>query len=165
MILNEHSNSNTPQPPSAMNKERYRILLADDDADDRLLFKEAFAEMKVKTDVVTVNNGIALMESLHNIENPLPYILFLDLNMPPKDGLECLKEIRNDERLKDLFIAIFSTSDNENDVDETFNNGANIYIHKPNDFNVLKQLLQKAISATFIYEGDTFNKKNFLLRI
>jgi CheY-like chemotaxis protein len=131
----------------------------------RFVTKEAFSEIKIKTIVQTVNSGIQLMDFLMKEENTLPYILFLDLNMPPKNGLDCLKEIRSTERLKDLFVAIYSTSDNEKDMEETFEEGANIYITKPSDFNVLKQLLYKAVSSTLIYQGNTFNRDNFLLRI
>jgi CheY-like chemotaxis protein len=148
-----------------MKTEPFLILLADDDEGDRLLFTEAFSELKIKTTVETVNDGEQLMDWLNAEDHPMPHFLFLDLNMPRKNGFECLKEIKNDERLKDIFVAIYSTSDNEKDVEETFYNGANVYITKPNDFTVLKQLLYKAIAATLIYEGNTFNPKNFLLRI
>ena len=148
-----------------MNNDPLLILLADDDEGDRILFSEAFSELKIKTKVQTVNNGVQLMEWLNCVTNPLPHFLFLDLNMPRKNGLECLREIRKDKRIKDIFVAIYSTSDNEKDMEETFLNGANVYIAKPSDYNVLKQLLYKAVSATLIYEGDTFNRNNFLLRI
>lgn len=148
-----------------MNNDPLLILLADDDEGDRILFSEAFSELKIKTKVETVNNGVQLMEWLNCVTNPLPHFLFLDLNMPRKNGLECLREIRKDKRIKDIFVAIYSTSDNEKDMEETFLNGANVYIAKPSDYNVLKQLLYKAVSATLIYEGDTFNRNNFLLRI
>ncbi len=148
-----------------MNNEEYFILLADDDEGDRILFTEAFSELKIKTVVYTVNDGIQLMEWLNNEDNPLPHFLFLDLNMPRKNGLECLKEIRSNEKLKDMFIAIYSTSNNEKDMEDTFFYGANVYITKPSDFNVLKQLLHKALSATLIYKGNTFNRSNFLLRM
>ena len=75
-----------------MKKEPLRILLADDDEADRLLFKEAIGELKIKTIVNTINNGIQLMDYLAKKDNQLPYLLFLDLNMPGKNGLECLKE-------------------------------------------------------------------------
>ncbi len=148
-----------------MENEPLLILLADDDEGDRILFSEAFSELKIKTKVQTVNNGVQLMEWLNCVKNPLPHFLFLDLNMPRKNGLECLREIRRDKRIKDIFVAIYSTSDNEKDMEETFLNGANVYIAKPSDYNVLKQLLYKAVSATLIYEGNTFNRNNFLLRI
>jgi CheY-like chemotaxis protein len=148
-----------------MIKDPLLILLADDDEDDRILFTEAFSELKIKTNVYTVNDGIQLMEWLNNNENPMPHFLFLDLNMPRKNGMECLKEIRSNERLKEIFLAIYSTSDNQKDMDETFMNGANVYITKPSGFKELKALLQKAVAATLVYEASKTDRKNFILKI
>jgi CheY-like chemotaxis protein len=148
-----------------MNNEPFNILLADDDSADRLLFKEALEELEISPTVHTVNNGMELMAYLNEKKARVPHLIFLDLNMPRKNGLECLKEIRSIEKLKDVSIAIYSTSDNVKDMDETFSNGANIYITKPNDFNILKQLLYKAVAATYLYHGESFNRDNFILRI
>lgn len=148
-----------------MENEPLHILLADDDESDRFLFTEAFSELKIKTIVHTVKNGIELMEWLNSKKNRLPHLLFLDLNMPKKNGLECLKEIKNDGRLKDISIAIYSTSDNEKDMEETFINGANVYIAKPNNFNVLKQVLEKAVMAAYQYQDEAMKRENFLLRV
>jgi len=141
------------------------IILADDDEADCLIFAEAFSEIKMNAIINIVNNGVQLMERLNMNNIQYPLLLFLDLNMPGKNGLQCLKEIRSDEKLKDVFIAIYSTSDNEKDMEETFQNGANVYITKPADFNTLKQVLEKAIMTTFQYQDETMKRENFLLRI
>jgi CheY-like chemotaxis protein len=141
------------------------ILLADDDESDRLLFKEVFEELKIKTIVHTVNNGMELMDYLTKENIPLPHLLFLDLNMPRKNGLQCLKEIRSNKNLNDISIAIYSTSASEKDIDETFLNGANVYIKKPNNFSMLKLVLEQAVVATDQYQNPAFNRANFLLRI
>ncbi|HCT93568.1 MAG: transcriptional regulator [Bacteroidetes bacterium GWE2_39_28] len=148
-----------------MNKNPLHILLADDDEGDRLLFTVAFSELKIKTVVSTVNDGTELMEWLNKQENSLPYILFLDLNMPSKSGIECLKEIKSNPRLEDVLIAIYSTSENEKDIDETFLNGANVYISKPNDFNLLKQVLEKAVASASKYKEPGMIRENFLLKV
>lgn len=148
-----------------MNIEPFHILLADDDEGDRLIFKEALEELALKPIVHTANNGMELMAYLTKKNARLPHLIFLDLNMPRKNGLECLKEIRGNEKLKDISIAIYSTSANEKDIEETFRNGANIYISKPGDFNILKKLLYKAVATTHLYQGNSFNRANFLLRI
>jgi len=140
------------------------ILLADDDENDRQLFKEAFEELNIKTIVRTVNNGIQLMQWLNRKNIRLPDLLFLDLNMPRKNGLECLKDIKSNKKLKDISISIYSTSDNEIDIEETFLNGANVYITKPNNFNKLKQVLEKAVMKTFQYQDQSMKRENFLLR-
>ena len=123
-----------------MSQNALHILLADDDDDDRLSFKDAFEELKVKTVVTMVNDGVELMDFLQNPGIDLPHIVFLDLNMPRKSGMQCLKEIRSNHKLKELSIAVYSTSALEKDIEETFINGANIYIKKPNDFEVLKKI-------------------------
>ncbi len=148
-----------------MSNEPLRILLADDDEADRLLFKEAISELKIKTVVQSVNDGIDLMEALAIENQPLPQLLFLDLNMPRKDGMECLREIRANEKYNDISIAIFSTSGTDVDMEETFLNGANVYIHKPNDFGSLKKLLERAVQVTYIYQEPPFSKENFLMKV
>lgn len=148
-----------------MKSEALHILLADDDEDDRLFFREAIEEVKVKTIVNMVNDGVELIDYLLKNDFKKPNLLFLDMNMPRKSGLECLKEIRNNNTLKDLTIAIYSTSALEKDIEETFINGANIYIKKPNDFEDLKTILSKVIIMNWQYHTSGLNKENFLLNI
>ena len=148
-----------------MNNDPLFIMLADDDEADRLLFKEVFSELKIRTTVVTVNNGDELMKWLSENPSPLPKLLFLDLNMPRKNGLECLKEIRSSETLKNISIAIYSTSNSKKDMEETFNLGANIYITKPADFKDLKQVLEKAVMTTFSYKDKSMKWENFILKL
>lgn len=148
-----------------MQKNALHILLADDDEDDRLFFKDAFEEVKVQTKVEFVFDGLQLMEHLNNPENKLPDILFLDLNMPKKTGKECLIEIKKTERLKNLIIAIYSTSSSDEDIEDTFIEGANIYIKKPSDFNALKKIINEVITLNWHYHTSGLNRDNFLLSL
>lgn len=148
-----------------MDKSPIHIVLADDDESDRMNFQEALEESKVKTVVYTVKDGVELMEYLSREDAQVPDLLFLDLNMPRKNGLECLKEIRRNERLKQVAVAIYSTSSSEKDVDDTFHYGANVYIKKPTDFAGLKQVLDKVLNAVYVYREPPFNLANFLLKI
>ncbi len=141
------------------------ITLADDDEDDRLFFTDAFSELKINTKVNTFNDGVELMDYLNNSESVLPNILFLDLNMPRKNGVECLLEIKQNERFNDIAIAIYSTSSSEEHIEETFVNGANIYIKKPSDFNTLKKILSEVVTLNWQYHTSGLNKDNFLLRM
>jgi CheY-like chemotaxis protein len=142
-----------------------RIILADDDEVDRLLFKDALQELKIKHHVDTVNNGIELLMYLNNKNNTLPHIIFLDLKMPRKTGLECLKAIRNNDRFNQVAVAIYSTSASKTDIEDTFHFGANVYINKPNDFNILKQALLKVVSAVYLFQEPPFNMANFILKL
>ena len=141
------------------------IILADDDEDDRNFFSEAFDELKMKTKVTVFNDGLQLMEFLNLTKSVLPHILFLDLNMPFKSGIECLNEIKLNDRFKDIAIAIYSTSASDEDVEATFINGANIYIKKPSDFNTLKKILKDVVTINWQYQTSDLNKDNFLLKI
>ena len=141
------------------------IALADDDEDDRLLFKDAIEEIKIKTKLSLFTNGKELMDYLMLPKIILPEVIFLDLNMPVKNGMECLKEIRNNSKLRDLSVAIYSTSSSEKDVEETFISGANIYINKPNSFGDLKSAIEKVLQLNWQYQTSALNRDNFLLRI
>ena len=148
-----------------MDKEYKHIILADDDEDDRLFFTDAFDELKINTKVNTFNDGVELMNYLNKPDAVLPNVLFLDLNMPRKNGIECLDEIKTNEKFNDIAIAIFSTSSSEEHIEETFVRGANIYIKKPSDFNTLKKVLSDVVTINWQYHTSGLNKDNFLLRI
>lgn len=148
-----------------MNKEFTYIVLADDDEDDRFLFTEAFEELKIKNKVATFKDGIELMAYLEQPDNELPDLLFLDLNMPKKSGMECLREIKANKRFNDIIVAIYSTSSSEEDIENTFVLGANIYIKKPNDFEELKKALSEVVTTNWQYHTSGLNKDNFLLRL
>ena len=148
-----------------MEKEYIHIILADDDEDDRMFFTDAFDELKINTKVQTFINGAELMNYLNEDTCILPNVLFLDLNMPKKNGIECLLEIKENERFKDIAIAIYSTSSSEEHIEETFVNRANIYIKKPNDFATLKKVLSDVVTLNWQYHTSGLNKDNFLLRM
>jgi CheY-like chemotaxis protein len=142
-----------------------KIALADDDSDDRMLFEEAIDDIKIATELSLFVDGKQLMDHLLQTEMTLPEIVFLDLNMPIKNGMQCLKEIRRDKRLRDLCVAIYSTSSSERDIEETFVQGANIYINKPNSYGALKKAIEKVLQMNWQYHTSNLNQHNFLLRI
>ena len=146
-----------------MEIEPVNVLLADDDEDDRLFFREAFEEIKIKTKVKTVNDGVELINHLTKKGNELPHILFLDLNMPRKNGMDCLMEIKRSDNLKDIPVAIYSTSASEEDIENTFVKGANVYIKKPSDFSTLKKILEEVITINWQYHTSGLNRESFML--
>jgi len=148
-----------------MDSSPLHIILADDDESDRTNFKEALEESRIRTIFHSVNDGVELMEYLLKEDTPIPHLLFLDLNMPRKNGLTCLKEIRTAEKLKDVAIAIYSTSAYEKDIEDTFEHGGNVYIKKPTDFNLLKQVLDKVLSAAYVYKDPPFSIANFIYKL
>lgn len=122
------------------------VLLADDDEDDRLMLEEAVRDVLPQIRFESVENGDALMTLLSMQDRTLPDMVFLDLNMPGKNGRVCLDEIRTSDRLKHLPVIIYSTSSNLKDIDETFEKGANLYMQKPNSYRELTDLAKKLFS-------------------
>lgn len=141
------------------------IALADDDEDDRLLFKEAIEEVPIETKLSLFNHGQELMDHLCLPNIVLPHLVFLDLNMPIKNGMQCLQEIRDNPLLNQVVVAIYSTSSSEKDIESTFVLGANVYINKPNSFNNLKEVIERVLQVNWQYETSNLNKDNFLFRI
>ena len=124
-----------------MELKQLNILLADDDQNDRYFFDKALKELPVSVNLKTVSDGEELMNYLaENLEH-LPAILFLDINMPRKNGYECLSEIKNNKHLKDLPVVMCSTASTYDKISQTFKKGANIYIHKPSNFEQLKKVI------------------------
>ncbi len=146
-------------------QDSIHILIADDDEDDRAFFNEAINELKMNSKLTMFNDGKDLMEYLELPNIKLPHILFLDLNMPFKNGFECLKEIRANNRYKDVSIAIYSTSSSEKDIEDTFIEGANIYIKKPNDFTELKKIIKDVVNMNWQFHTSGLNMETFLFSV
>lgn len=146
----------------------FHILMADDDADDRQFFSEAISELKMEHKLSLFKDGKELMDYLQHpdmLDMNMPHILFLDLNMPCKTGMDCLKEIRENSKFKDLSIAIYSTSSSEKDIEDTFIGGANIYIKKPNDFSKLKKVIKDVVNINWQFHTSGLNMETFLFSI
>jgi len=129
--------------------KRITILLAEDDADDRLLVKEALAEGRVLNDLRSVEDGEELLDYLRRQgryadpeTSPRPGLVLLDLNMPRKDGREALREIKADPDLKRIPVVVMTTSKAEEDVVRSYDLGANSYITKPVTFERLVELMK-----------------------
>ena len=123
------------------NLKPLKILLADDDKDDRLFFRMALEALTIPTKLATVVEEEKLMDYLSDNADQLPDLIFLDINMPRKNGIECLSEIKQNKKLKDLPVIMFSTSNSRDKIGMVFKNGADVYIHKPSDFSQLKQVI------------------------
>jgi CheY-like chemotaxis protein len=130
-----------------------RIVLADDDADDRDLFNEAMEIINPIIKVEMVRDGQELMDFLH--QNVRPDLIFLDLNMPKKNGKECLTEIRIDAKLKDIPVIIYTTSLNPSDIEACSQGGATNFIRKPNSFEELKSILSDFFNQTNGFQKNT----------
>ncbi len=146
-----------------MNTTPLQILLADDDPDDCLLFKEALDDLALTVQFETVHDGEQLMQQLNKKKDGLPDMLFLDLNMPRKTGNDCLIEIKLCETLKKIPVIIFSTSFVQETVNRLYENGAQYYIRKPNDFSKLKKVIHQAITLVMEKSNLQPSKATFVI--
>jgi CheY-like chemotaxis protein len=140
------------------------ILLVDDDKDDRFFFQEAFKEVKAETAIETLADGDQLIKRLNGTAK-LPDLLFLDLNLPRKNGSECLQEIRSNDKWKELVVVIYSTSSSERDINETFSKGANLYIKKPNDFFSLIDIISHVMNINWKAHNSQRSMENYIFNI
>lgn len=116
------------------------ILLADDDDDDRDLFSEAVHFVDPTISITLRRDGEDLMEHL-NQRDPAFDLIFLDLNMPRKNGKECLAEIKKNRHFAKTPVIVYTTSLNPVDIDDTYSLGATFFLRKPNSFEELKEIL------------------------
>ncbi|MBF9254121.1 response regulator [Pontibacter sp. 172403-2] len=132
-----------------MSKKTIVILIADDDAEDRMLVKDALEESRLKNNIHFVENGEELMDYLHHQGRfadkalyPTPGLILLDLNMPKKDGREALKEIKQDEHLRLIPVVVLTTSKAEEDILRTYDLGVSSFITKPVTFASLVDVMK-----------------------
>jgi CheY-like chemotaxis protein len=125
------------------------VLMADDDADDRLLAKDALQEVELDNDLEFVENGEDLMDYLKRRgkynglgEDRRPGLILLDLNMPRKDGREALLEIKSDPELRRIPVVVLTTSKADTDISRIYELGANSFITKPVAFDALVNVMR-----------------------
>jgi CheY-like chemotaxis protein len=128
-------------------QKNIKIFYADDDSDDAFFFSNAIREINSAYMFISFSSGVDLLDSI-SIDQNDHNIIFLDLNMPQKNGIECLSDIRNNQQMAATPVFIISTSSNEKYRSAARETGANDYIEKPSSFNVLKQRIKEAIEST-----------------
>jgi CheY-like chemotaxis protein len=124
------------------------ILMADDDADDRQMTREAFDESRLANDLRFVEDGAELMDYLCRrnkyadpTTSPRPGLILLDLNMPKKDGRQALSEIKANPTLRNIRVVVMTTSKAEEDILRTYDLGASSYVTKPVTFTALVDVI------------------------
>ena len=132
------------------------ILMADDDADDRLLAKDALNECKITNALHFVENGEELLDYLRQegkyaslVDTPRPGLILLDLNMPRKDGREALQEIKADPKLRSIPVVVLTTSKADTDISRIYELGANSFITKPVSFDALIKVMSDLVHYWF----------------
>ncbi len=142
-----------------MKTDDLTIFYADDDLEDLDFFKEVAGMINSEINVVTHTQGDHLIDALKN-PPPAPHIIFLDLNMPGRNGFDILEELKTTEKFKEIPVVIFSTSSDEKNIARSRSLGANYYLPKMTSYDAFK----KSIEATLNINWNTFqaDETNFL---
>jgi response regulator RpfG family c-di-GMP phosphodiesterase len=138
------------------------LIITDDDSDDQELFSMAISEISKNIKISLAENGTDLIKKLQ--EKELPDLIFLDLNMPGMNGIECLAKIRSTPSLAELPVLIYSTSANPEQIDEAYNNGANYYLQKPCSYREIQSLVTKVFSLSIDQLLNQPERADFLVR-
>jgi CheY-like chemotaxis protein len=109
------------------------IMLVEDNPNDEALTLRALTKNNIKNEIVVARDGQEALNYLFG-KGSLPAVVLLDLKLPKVDGLEVLRRIRSDERTKLLPVVILTSSKEDQDLIQSYSNGANSYVRKPVDF-------------------------------
>lgn len=139
-----------------MEPKHITIFLADDDDDDRIFFKDAMAEINQTYKLFITDSGDKVMDYF-NDTNPLPQFVFLDINMPVRNGIECLRFIKQKYPGNQFHVIMLSTSLAAKDIELSYQYGASIYIQKPGNFSHLVTYLNYCLhELSFLRNRDSF---------
>lgn len=138
------------------------IYIVDDDEDDRFLAMEALSATELPHKFITYENGIDFIESLSSNTSTIPDVVFLDYNMPIKNGLECLENLKALNLLDKIKVYLYSTYIDPSTTEKAFNLGAQGFFCKPPDYNILKSVLWRAIDQALGAKTKP-NLENFVL--
>ncbi len=123
------------------------VLLVEDDPGDILMTKEAFQHYKIRNELHVVTDGEQALEYLHQTGDyagaPRPSLVLLDLNLPRRDGLEVLAELKQDPALRVIPVVILTTSQAEEDILRSYSLHANAYVSKPVDFERFMDVIRQ----------------------
>jgi CheY-like chemotaxis protein len=148
-----------------LNNEPIRIFLADDNQGDCISFGKALTELSMYTRLTFVNNGEQMLQILELNEALPPNIIFLDVNMPIKNGYECLDEIRKNKQFENIPVVMMSTSNAVETVNKAYMHGASLYICKPNSFPKLKEMLRQILSMEWDINVRQITESDFYMAL
>lgn len=139
-----------------------KVVLVDDDSDDIEFFQEIIEKLPYNIDLRIFKNGQEFVDGMLADKTNVPDLVFLDLNMPVKNGIQALKELRQIPEFKNIpVVAIYSTSISEKDQADTFLLGADAFISKPSDYGNLQLMIQKIFEID--WKNRNTDKKNFII--
>jgi len=147
---------------SSDSKRVHRVLVAEDDEDDFSIFNLAISSVPGSFEILHTTDGVmfsSLIQSAMKTD-----VIFLDINMPYKDGFSCLKEIRNSPDYKLTRVVMYSTSSNINDIERSFDLGANFYLVKPTNFTEIVNQLEQVFNNEYFLKNLPAPRSQFVVK-
>jgi CheY-like chemotaxis protein len=140
------------------NSKRHYFLLVDDDEDDRDLFSELMNEISSESKIKTLDGHKSLTHYLSHADGSLPDLIFLDINMPGKDGIQLLQWLKSEKKFAHIPVVMYTTSSSPDFIEKSRSLGAYAYICKPNNVSLIKSVLSKIFNADWskILKNDHF---------
>ncbi|MCT2407087.1 response regulator [Chryseobacterium antibioticum] len=148
-----------------MNKEYLNVIAVDNDEGNILFFKNIFKDLKIGVKSQCFPDGGNLMQYLTSDGAIIPEVVFIKYDIPGKNCMECLGEIKADPRLSNIIIVVYMDQISENEIEDIFVNGANIFMRKPDSYEGLKKSLTEIITISWQYHTSGLNKDNFIMKV
>jgi CheY-like chemotaxis protein len=139
-----------------------KIVLAEDDEDDSLFFEDALNSIPNQPVLIRAKDGVELTGLLDDM-SPVPDLIFLDINMPRKNGTQCLHEIRRQDELDQVPVIVLSTTNSEAIIEQMYQSGANLYIQKPSDIRMWRRAIAKVLDMDWNIHPPYSVKEQFTL--
>ena len=139
------------------------VYLADDDSDDVELFQVALEEICGTCNFTSSKDGVDLLRKLSDASDSLPEVLFIDVNMPMMNGLDCLARIKSQDNLKNIPVVILTTSASLFTIEKAFRLGANLFVEKPSQFDELKTMINSVMHLDWA-NGHNGNMNRFIYK-
>jgi CheY-like chemotaxis protein len=134
-----------------------RIVLTDDDIDDQFFFQTALRQSGVEAELHVYDNGILLLEALIDEQAPLPDVIFMDYNMPCKNAVQCMEELRRHIHLQHIPVIILTTGMSPAEMEKVYQKGAAACIRKPHELSGLVKMIQDVFANELNTHAPIFN--------
>lgn len=128
------------------------LFLAEDDQEDVELLQDILTDLNTAIALQVASNGVELMTMLQESKTP-PDLILLDLNMPLKNGMVCLQEIKSNELWKQIRVVVLSTSSVKQQMDEAYQKGADMFLTKSTSYTEFKNAIASCLQATAIQQA------------
>ncbi|RYU94216.1 response regulator [Emticicia agri] len=123
------------------------IVLAEKDTEYQEIFQEALEEASIPATLTIVNDGKELMDKLKSAQSPTYNVVVMDMNIPKKSGIQCLKEIRKDHKWNNTYSVILTSDKNKNQVEKAYRAGANLFVTKPDSYKDYIETIRKILTS------------------